>query len=616
MIGNTRRNTLLASIGALVFFAVLTAACGEDPVAPPPPAPTLSSVAPAQGPLAGGTAITLTGTNFRPGATVSVGANAATAVVVVNTTTITGVTPAGPAGPTVVSVTTTGGTASLPAAFTYIPPAPTLTSVAPTEGPVAGGTVITLTGTNFTAGATVTVGGNPATAVVVNSSTSITGTTPAGPAGPADVSVTTAGGTASLPAAFTYIPAPTLTSVAPTQGPVAGGTAITLTGTNFIAGATVTVGANPATAVVVVNATTITCTTPAGPVGPADVSVTTAGGTASLPAAFTYNPPPTITNVGPDAVGATSGGMHHTITGTGFVANAAGPNTVTIGGNPATNCVTVDDFTITCDSPPAAAAGATTLEVTNANGTASSPFTYFDPIWGAEGGGCTPSVADCTFFVIDAATGIHYPIGPIGTGVTGMFYFGGILYGTTSGGTAAPRELITIDPMTGVGTSIGPTNDAGAVNYPFRDVTFDINAGWPYGTTPCELRRFSASGLVDPAISAVPNCAPGGGIAQDAAGATIYFMMGSSDPLYTVNTSTGVFTPGPIVSGSILTGTCALGSSCFGGAAFHNGTLYAVEMDAGGGNRQLHSVNTTTGVLTPVGQLLPSWTSAIVSATR
>jgi hypothetical protein len=490
-------------------------------------------------------------------------------------------------------------------------PAPTLTSVAPTAGPVAGGTAITLTGTNFIAGATVTVGGNAATAVVVVNATTITCTTPAGTAGAAAVSVTTASGTASLPAAFTYTPAPTLTGVAPTQGPLAGGTDITLTGTNFVAGATVSVGGNAATAVVVVDATTITCTTPAGAVGPADVSVTTAGGTANLLATFTYNPPPTITTVGPDAVGAVSGGMHHTITGTGFVANAAGTNTVTIGGNPCTNVVTVDDTTITCDSPAAAAAGATTLEVTNSNGTASSAFTYFDPIWGAEGGGCTPSVADCTFFVIDPATGNYYQIGAIGFGVTGMFYTGGTLWGTTAPGMGLPRDLITIDPMTGVGALVGPTNDVTGGNHSIRDATFDINLGLAVGTDPCTLRSFDLAGLVGPPIGAgVPNCQPGGSMAQDAAGANIYFMMGNGTPLYTVNTTTGVFLPGPVLSGGVLAG------GRHGGAGFHNGTLYTVEMDGSGGNRQLHSVNTATGVLTPVGPPLPSWTSAIVSPTR
>ncbi|MEU9489698.1 IPT/TIG domain-containing protein [Streptomyces decoyicus] len=44
---------------------------------------------------------------------------------------------------------------------------PTLTSIVPTQGPIAGGTVVTITGTNLT-GASVDFGGNPATGVSVN----------------------------------------------------------------------------------------------------------------------------------------------------------------------------------------------------------------------------------------------------------------------------------------------------------------------------------------------------------------------------------------------------------------------------------------------------------------
>jgi len=502
------------------------------------------------------------------------------------------------------------------------PAAPTLTAVSPAQGPVAGGTQLTLTGTNFVSGATVRVGGTAATQVTVVSSTSITCLAPAHTAGVVDVSVTTSGGTATLEDAFTYIAAPTLTSVAPGNGPSSGGTALTLTGTGFTANAagtnTVTVGGAACTGVNAASDTQITCTSPAGTAGAAaDVVVTNANGSATLTGGFTYNAAPTITTVGPNAVGATSGGMHHTITGTGFVDNAAGTNTVTIGGNPCTNIVTVDDTTITCDSPAAVAAGATTLDVTNANGSASSAFTYFDPIWGAEGGGCTPTTADCTFFVIDPASGNSYTIGPIGFGVTGMFYAGGTLWGNTSG--PPPFNLATIDPLTGVGTLIGPTNDAGANNYNFRDVTFDNAAGWPFGVTgpPCDLRTFDSSGLVSPPIGGgAPICAPGAGIAQDAAAANIYVMVGMGDPLFTVNTGTGVFTPGPVVSGGVLAGACGLGVACFTASGFHNGTLYTVESDSNGGNRQLHSVNTATGVLTPVGPPLPSWTSAIVSPTR
>ena len=70
------------------------------------------------------------------------------------------------------------------------------------------------------------------------------------------VTVTVSGQSGSLTNGFTYVVAPTVSSVSPNNGPVAGGTAVTITGTNFAAGATVTFGGTAATNVVVVNSTT------------------------------------------------------------------------------------------------------------------------------------------------------------------------------------------------------------------------------------------------------------------------------------------------------------------------------------------------------------------------
>ncbi len=88
------------------------------------------------------------------------------------------------------------------------------------------------------------------------------------------------GQSGSLASGFTYIGQPTVTSVSPNNGPVAGGTAVTITGTNFAAGATVTFGSAAATNVVVVNSTTITATTPAGSAGAVTVTVTNRAGRA------------------------------------------------------------------------------------------------------------------------------------------------------------------------------------------------------------------------------------------------------------------------------------------------------------------------------------------------
>ena len=56
-------------------------------------------------------------------------------------------------------------------------------SLLPTSGPAAGGTSIQVQGTDFAAGATVTVGGQPVSGIVVQSGTLITGETPALAAG-------------------------------------------------------------------------------------------------------------------------------------------------------------------------------------------------------------------------------------------------------------------------------------------------------------------------------------------------------------------------------------------------------------------------------------------------
>src|SRR6201999_1002859 len=87
---------------------------------------------------------------------------------------------------------------------------------------------------------------------------------------------------------YTSQPGPTVSSVAPNSGVATGGTAVTITGTNFAAGATVKFGATAATNVTVVSATSITATSPAGS-GAVTVTVTNSNGqSGSLANGFTY----------------------------------------------------------------------------------------------------------------------------------------------------------------------------------------------------------------------------------------------------------------------------------------------------------------------------------------
>lgn len=177
---------------------------------------------------------------------------------------------------------------ALTVTITDVNEAPTVASISPTSGPSAGGTSVTITGTNFISGATVTIGGAAASNVMVGSATSITCTTPSGSAGTASVLVTTAGGTNAANTLFTYVAPPTVASVSPSSASILGGTSVTLTGTNFTGATGVTIGGAAATSVVVDSATQITCTTPAGTAGTASALVTTVGGTNAANTLYTY----------------------------------------------------------------------------------------------------------------------------------------------------------------------------------------------------------------------------------------------------------------------------------------------------------------------------------------
>jgi fibronectin type 3 domain-containing protein len=179
-----------------------------------------------------------------------------------------------------------------------------VSGVSPNSGSTAGGTAVTITGTNFLSGATVTFGGTAATNVVVVSATEITASTPAAGAGAVTVTVTVNGQSGSLASGFTYVVIPTVSGVSPNTGSTAGGTAVTITGTNFAAGATVTFGGTAATNVVVVSATEITATTPAGGAGAVTVTVTVNGQSGSLASGFSYGATPTA----PTGLTVTAGG--------------------------------------------------------------------------------------------------------------------------------------------------------------------------------------------------------------------------------------------------------------------------------------------------------------------
>ena len=404
-------------------------------IPPTPPPPTVTAITPTSGSTAGGTSVTITGTGFVAGATVSIGGSAATNVNVTNDTTITCTTPSGTAGATGVLVTTTGGTNAVNSLYTYYVPERTILTTGATgtsgvsgimgtralpggAGGNGGDALIAavdsayqiLSG-NFVGGAGGIggtggtgspgvpassdalnppgpggmggmggIGGSGGNAIVAASGSSIVvdggtftggiaglggqggqagpGGLPSPPlfpdpgpighlgfpgkAGQAGFSFVTNGGTITLngtftgggqtltsgagsftgtlkgnsePQTFTYKinsgsiilnsgPVPTVTAISPNSGSTAGGTNVTITGTNFAESATVTIGGAAAANVTVTSATTITCTTPPGKEGRASVEVTTSDGKNAANSLYTYtilNTAPTIGTISAQA---------------------------------------------------------------------------------------------------------------------------------------------------------------------------------------------------------------------------------------------------------------------------------------------------------------------------
>lgn len=187
-----------------------TIACSSStPVSPaPPPSEPLAitGISPLAGSAVGGTALTIAGTGFMNGATVTLNGTPAL-VRSVGSRSISALTPAAPGegAVDVVVVNPDGQSVRLPGAFTYVVVAPPrITAVAASPGSTRGGATFTIRGTGFQATAEVTFGGATVAAWLVRGE--LTGTTPAHAAGTVDVTVTNPDGQANtVPAAYTYV---------------------------------------------------------------------------------------------------------------------------------------------------------------------------------------------------------------------------------------------------------------------------------------------------------------------------------------------------------------------------------------------------------------------------
>jgi len=216
---------------------------------------------------------------------------------------------------------------------------PTITAIAPTTVSNVGGSTLTLTGTDFgiSGTPTVTIDGIKSPLVQRLSNTKVLAMVPAdtGVTGPVDVNIisSSGGGALDTPSSITLAASsnnPTISSVSPSTGGVAGGDVVTITGSGFSTTASgVTFGGVPAQ-VDSATATTLTVETPTmDNAGTVDVTVGTPTGISTKPNAFTFAATPGVTSVSPSSITtlATGNSTKVTINGVGFGSSG----TITVG---------------------------------------------------------------------------------------------------------------------------------------------------------------------------------------------------------------------------------------------------------------------------------------------
>jgi hypothetical protein len=446
--------------------------------------PAVTGVSPTAGPVAGGTSVTITGTNLAGASEVSFADKAALSFTVnAGGSSITAFSPAG-TGTVEVTVTTIGGTSTTSPAdqFSYFPP-PSVSKVSPASGPAAGSTVVTISGTNLTGATAVRFGAANAAGVSVNpAGTSITAISPPGTA-TVNVTVTTAGGTSATNSAdqFTYLPPPTVTKLKPGSGPAAGGTVVTITGTNFTGASAVRFGAN-GTTVFSVNpgGTAITVVAPPG-AGTVDVSVTAPGGVSLATVADRFEYAPTVTQVSPGA-GPAAGGTPVTVTGTGFLNVTAikfGSHAVALTSINATGT----------EIKTTAPAGTNTPATNSVDVTVSAPA------------GASPINAADQFSYAPTVNRIKPSAGQA-TGGTVVTITGANLSGVTS---------VNFAGTSGSGLSVNATGTELTVKSPPGTGTVDVRAISQAGASPI-VAADQFSYFPPPSVTKVkPNTGPGGG---------------------------------------------------------------------------------------------------------
>jgi hypothetical protein len=481
-----------------------------------PSLPTISSLSASSGSTAGGASIIINGTGFTSASSVTFG-GVACAYAINSASQITATTPVEAAGTVDVQVTTPAGMSVITTSdkYTFVPPAPTVTGLSISQGSTSGGDSLVVTGSNFTGATGVFVDGASSTFAVV-SSTSINVTTPAHAAGTGDLVVVGPGGSSATSAAdrYTYaVPVPTVTGLNVQAGPAAGGTPLTITGTNLGGAVAVSFGGMTVMGFTVNPAgTSISVMTPAGVAGIQDVKVTTAGGTSAAVTAdqFNFVPLPTITHLNVSQ-GPTGGGTLITLTG----ANLGLTSAVFFGSAAAQSFLVNPDGTVSAVAPSV---------------TSSAPLTTDITVVTAGGSSSTNPADRFTFYPAPVVSSLSRTAGPTAGGGQ-IVVSGSNLSAATQvfvGSTASSSIVANAD---GTLTVILPPEAAGTA-----DLTV-VTPGGTSSTGPGDHYTFVAPPVVTSLSTSAGSTAGGGTITISGSnlGAAVGVYIGAASATFTVN---------------------------------------------------------------------------------
>ena len=467
-------------------------------------APTISSLSPKS--IAAGsssTTLTVAGTNFIAGTTSdgtftagSVAYIGSTALTVTagTATSITATVPGTMLG-SVASLSVTvknpnGGAVSSASILSVV--APIISSLTPKS--IAAGsssTTLTVAGSNFIAGTTsdgtftagsVAYVGGTALTVTAGTATSITATVPGsmlGSAGNLSVTVQNPNGGATSAVSTLTVLAPIISSLSPKS--IAAGsssTTLTVTGNNFIAGATsngtFTAGSvayigSTALTVTAGTATSITATVPGsmlGSVASLSVTVQNPNGGATSTASALSVVAPAISSLSPKSIAAGSSSTTLTVTGTNFIAGTTSDGTFTAGSvaNIGSTALTITAGTatsITATVPGSMLGSVASLGVTvqNPNGGATSTastVTVVAPAISSLSPKTLPAGSSSTTLTV---TGTNFIAGTTsdGTFTAGSVAYVGSTALTVTAGTATSITATVPGSMLGSAASLGVT---------------------------------------------------------------------------------------------------------------------------------------------------------------